>query len=140
MLLLLDVDENVIIEVLGGGEILQYMYPVRNEALRVEIVWKVDEFHLIPDVLEKLVIVKRGIVCGVEVTFGYAQGVLGLFCQHLQRQAGVAYAAVCAEYVLHSCDYPLAVVAGYVHIMSYCVGFGKIQLYVVSAEKIGIEP
>ena len=139
MLFLLDVYEEIVIEVLGGGEVFQNVYPVGDEALCVKVVWQIDEFYFALYILKQLVVFKCGIVCAVKITLGNSQRVLSFLCKHFKRQAGVTYSGIGAQDILNSCDYALAVVAGDVHIVSYGISFAEIKLDGVTAEQIGIE-
>ena len=78
MLFLLDVYEGIVVEILGGGEVLQYVYPVGDEAFSIEIIGQIDVFTLILDVLKQLIVVESGIVGAVEI-LSDTEGILSLF-------------------------------------------------------------
>ena len=86
-LLFLNIDKCIVVEVFGRREILEYIYPVGDEALCAVIVRKVDIFSVVLDMLEQFVVIESGIISGIQVTFRYIKRLAGLDHQHIEGQA-----------------------------------------------------
>ena len=100
MFLLFDINEVIIIEIFGGCEILQNIYPVSDEALGIEIIGKIDIFTFILHIFKEFIVIKSGIVGAVKILFAYPQGIFSLSDKDIKGQTGMPQRSIRTQDIL----------------------------------------